>query len=388
MVRINAGGLVPSGDWMADTYFVGGQTQSMNNTNAITVAEMEHRDTESVFGTYRYGIFDYEIPIPPGNYIAVLHFMELDANSSIGENVFDIYIEDEVAFEKVDVVAGGPLHPYALSTPFVCLDGHVSMHFRTVRGRPFLSALEIHAIGDHLAHAVAGGPYEGVDVDDVGFAAISVDGTASHTHGPGRSLVSWEWYEDSRLIGFGEVESFLCSVGTHEISLRVVDDGGNEHSETTTITIKAAGHPVISSLQPSSGNMTGGNVVVVTGHGFKYNETETKVKIGSLATLSGNETISVVNETTIFVMGMPSSTLGAPAFVTVTTPAGESNVGTYTYIDRVPMEWKRGVRSIVQVLLFTSQYHRLFVADSIPSARTILSRIRPRRKFVCRYHRR
>ena len=382
MIRINVGGIGTSVNgvtWERDMFYVGGQNEALFHAN-ISI------DHVGVYSTQRYGIFDYEVPISPGNYLIQLHFMALKTNSTIQENVFDVFVEGELAFQNVDIIglAGAPFKPLILELPVVCLDGHLSMHFRAIQGRPSLSALQVQSVGDHLAHAVAGGPYDGVDVDDDGVAHILVDASASHTHGIGRSLISWEWFEGTALIGYGETTTVTCSVGVHDVVLKVIDDGGNQHSEKTTITVKPAGHPLISTLDPPHGYVFGGNSLTIVGHGFKYNESETKVTVGA-SVLSGSHDFSILNDTTIAIRSMPPSELGVPVPISVATPAGSSNTVNYVYVDRYEIEWDRGVRSYLRPIHRITHWSVDFAASiRIPSA--YLPGFRARRKVVRWYN--
>ena len=102
---------------------------------------------------------------------------------------------------------------------------------------PKLSAIEIKLLAPHLAHAVAGGPYTGVDVDGDGFGVVSVDSSESHTHATGKALIDWTWKEGATIIGQGETTSLTLPVGNHTVSLTVVDDGGNDSTEDVLVTV-------------------------------------------------------------------------------------------------------------------------------------------------------
>jgi len=142
-------------------------------------------------------------------------------------------------FSNVDIVnlVGESYKALTMETVADVLDGALSISFLAVEGTPKLSAIQINLNTPHVAHAVANGPYFAVDVDDNGYALVAVDGVPSHTHGTGLNLTSWIWYEGAEVVGVGEVATLNMSVGEHFITLRVEDDGGNEASETTTLTV-------------------------------------------------------------------------------------------------------------------------------------------------------
>ena len=280
--------------------------------------------------------------LPEANYEIILHFAELDANSKPGDRVFDISLEGGPRFQHVDIMKlVGAKTALTLQAVAVVLDGALSLSFSAVTGNPKLSAIEINHVGEHLAHAVASGPYTVVDVLGGGFASVTLDGTSSHTHAPGLSLINWTWFEGSAIIGIGEVTTLNLAVGEHEVTLRVTDEGGNISSATTTVTVLPVGYPVVSSLNPSSGFVTGGIQVTINGYGFNFTAEETVVHFGAY-NLTGTAKISVVNATTINVLSIPATAVGVPVSVTVSTPISTSNAGTYTYINGVAIDWTVG----------------------------------------------
>jgi len=76
-----------------------------------------------------------------------------------------------------------------LESPQQVTDGALSISFISVSFtdrdiwvvHPKISGIEINLLGDHLAHAVAGGPYFAADSDNDGSESVVVDGFLSHT---------------------------------------------------------------------------------------------------------------------------------------------------------------------------------------------------------------
>jgi Malectin domain/IPT/TIG domain len=335
-IFINAGGEavrdIFANDWNADTYFVGGV--AYNDLSVVVEGTMSSR----LYQSQRVGAFDYDIPVPAGAYELILHFAELNENTTVGVNVFNIELEKRLIFPNVDIVGliGSPKKALTLETVIDIVDGYLSLSFRSVNGLPTLSAIEIDLVGDHLAHAVAG-DYEEVDVDSDGLASVLVDGSQSHTHGVGLDLVAWQWYKDGALVGIGETTTITLPVGEHDIVLKVLDNGGNQNSEAFTITVRASGFPVISALSPNSGDLAGVTLTLIQGFGYDFSSEEIIVRFGAFNISSSN--ISITNSSQIHILAVPPSEMGIPVSVSVITPAGESNKVSYTYIDRVPIEW-------------------------------------------------
>jgi len=192
-----------------------------------------------------------------------------------------------------------------------------------------------------LAHAVASGPYQGVDVDSDGYADIPVDGGFSHTHATNQELVNFIWKNGGTILAQGSDKketTLRLPVGVNTVSLTVVDSAGNDSTETTTITVLTSDFPTVDSLSPDKGSVDGGLGVTITGSGFTYSATQTTVKFG-LVELTG-EQISVQNANTIKILSSPTAAFGQPVAVSVVTPKGESNSKTFTYIASTPIEFQ------------------------------------------------
>jgi len=167
---------------------------------------------------------------------------------------------------------------------------------------------------------------------------VHVDGSPSHTHGLGLKLIDWTWTEGARVVGSGETTDLSLPVGDHWVTLTVEDDGGNVHAEGTWIHVKDFGHPVVTSIEPTSGDIAGGELVTITGFGF--DETNSVVRFG-LTELTG-DAVSVTGPNTIQVKA-PAEVVGAPVPISVITPMGESNDGVkYTYIAGEPIQFESG----------------------------------------------
>jgi Malectin domain/IPT/TIG domain len=342
-VLINAGGSpymdMVGNVWKGDAqtnYFSGGQVANIPLSIAGTLED-------ELYQTERNGAFTYEIPLPEGDYEIVLHFVELyTANTSPGSRVFDVLVEHSPTFVGVDISSiVGLAKALTLETATPVLDGALSLSFSGTVGGAQLSAIEINLVGDHLAHAVTTGPYAVVDAIGKGYAMVPVDGTPSHTHGPGLSIVQWLWYEGQKIVGTGETATLNLTVGEHYITLVVTDENNNKSSETTTVNVFPKGYPVLVSLTPTSGFVSGGNPVIISGYGFNFTADQIFVRIGKQI-LTGASQIVVRSETEIEVLSVPPSIAGIPVAVSVTTPISVSNTAVYKYVKGAPIDWTRG----------------------------------------------
>lgn len=238
-------------------------------------------------------------------------------------------------FSNVDIVvlAGAGQRAVELTAYPLVTDGAVTITFSD---QACINAIEIKRSTPHLAHAVANGPYHTVDTTNTSSGIVRVDGSESHTHGVGLVLTNWTWKKGAQIVGRGEITSFSLPVGSHTIALTVIDSGGNVGTEQATVVVSSFGYPDISSLTPTSGNITGGNVVTITGTGFTYSSNETIVYFGGVQ-LTGTD-VTILSSTTITVVA-PLMPLSVPVQVSVETPLGRSDEATYTYTSKIPISF-------------------------------------------------
>jgi IPT/TIG domain len=256
--------------------------------------------------------------------------------SDAGQRVFDLVVEGHT-FNAVDIVKiGGTQTAFTLQVAQTVVDGAVSISSVPIVDNPKISGIEIKLLAPHLAHAVSNGPYMAVDINNSGSALISVDGSASHTHAPGLILNQWIWKEGAQVLGTGKNAIFTLPVGEHTIALTVVDNGGNDSTELTTVSVFPFGYAAITGLSPTSGSIAGNTQITITGSGFTYPAGQTVVHFG-LTDLTGNA-VQIVNPTTIKVQS-PATTIGSPVSVSVTTPLGTSNAASYTYVAASPIDF-------------------------------------------------
>jgi IPT/TIG domain len=196
-----------------------------------------------------------------------------------------------------------------------------------------LSAVEIRLIGPHYAHAVTGGPYSAVDIDGDGTANVAVDGSESHAHGPGKKLVSFVWRKGTSIIGTGNTTTLALPVGEHVITLTVTETDGDENTDTTIITVRPQSFPLVTSLEPKSGNVAGGTTVTISGTGLDF---ASAVRFGSTVLTGG--AITIVNSTSIVVIS-PFSGAAVPAYISVITPTAESNSEIFNYVSTIPIRF-------------------------------------------------
>jgi Malectin domain len=341
-ILINCGYNLPFTDSLArvfspDQFFIGGTTASKLVPIANTV-------DDTLYQFNRVGdTFTYEIPVPIGAFKISFLFSENEYTAA-GQRLFDMTIEGEL-LTNIDIyqMAGGAFRATRLQVFKVVDDRSLSIRFsRSTQfpnaGLPAISAIEVELDQPHVAHAVATGPYFGTVVNPlINKANVQLVGQTSHTHGEGLSLTNFAWKEGSTVLGTTVNTNFSFGVGLHTITLEVGDSGGNKNTEITEVTINPFGFPAITSLVPSSGNLTGLYPVIIVGSGFNYTASQIAVTFGT--NVMTGSAITVINQTAIRVLA-PSNVVAQATGVTVRTPIGTSISSDFNYVGSIPIQWQ------------------------------------------------
>lgn len=239
-IRINSGGnnYTDSGGklWLTDN---GSPWLSGGTSTYQTADPIANTADDPLYQTERYtsqDFFSYTIPVQNRKYDVKLHFAEI-AFTSAGARKFDVAIEDVKYLDDFDIFAQAGGSKVALIVPITNIevtDGSLHIEFTpsyTAGGQridnPKISAIEVapSQSGDPFLHVVMDGPAYRVDYDGNGSVAYPLDGSTSHTHEPGRSIVEWEWRKGANIIGTSPTISPVLPLGQNAISLTIRDDG-------------------------------------------------------------------------------------------------------------------------------------------------------------------
>lgn len=150
-------------------------------------------------------------------------------------------------------------------------------------------------------------------------------------------LTDFIWKEGAKVIGTGEEIELTLPVGEHTVALTVIDSGGNDSTEITTITVLPYGYPDIESLSPKSGSISGGYEVTIKGSGFT-NSSDIIVHFG-LTDLMGEDIVVEDSETIKLIA--PFESVAVPVQVSVESiPLGAiSNSMTFIFETAIPIAW-------------------------------------------------
>jgi hypothetical protein len=149
----------------------------------------------------------------------------------------------------------------------------------------------------------------------------------------------WNWKIGNVEIGFGQKTELTLPVGFHNVSLDVRDSEGDTQTSYTNITVRPYGFPVLKSIDPTSGNIAGGDTITLIGQGFNFSASQTSVHFGGKASVTGSSAITVKNFNTLEVV-TPKGIVAGLLDVSVVTPIGRSNTIGFTYIDGTAVTYK------------------------------------------------
>ena len=185
-IAIDAGGGA-AGNFVADTGFSGGSTNSV--TNAINTSKVTNPAPQSVYQTWRDGNFSYNvIGLKAGNsYTVRLDFSE-NAVSGAGQRVFNVSINGTQVLTNFDIFAAAGGEFIALAKSFSAIadsTGKITIQFTTVTGNARVNGITVSA--NPSLSVDAGGPAAGSFLADGFFSGGT---TASTTAAIDTSQVS------------------------------------------------------------------------------------------------------------------------------------------------------------------------------------------------------
>ena len=226
-LRINAGGpqLIHNSEvFVADQNFDGGRSY----TNAAAeVADLYKTERSS-----NQREFDYNIPVPNGEYQVILHFAEIYWGATGGgalgtsQRVFDVTMEGNLILDDYDINADvGPQTEVTKTFPVTMTDGTLNLNFDATGlngvDQPKLSAIEI--IG-----TLAADPPVAVASSDitVGEAPLTVNFTGSNS--TDTSSFSWDFDDGGANSVVADPQHTFNTPGIYNVVLTVTGPGGSD----------------------------------------------------------------------------------------------------------------------------------------------------------------
>jgi beta-galactosidase len=149
--RILAGQLAvtstSAGLYGSDNFFSGGEGRLLNTPSRGTPQPLKvvaGAADQQLYQAYRSGRFSYDLPLPNGEYVVTLRFVEPEPNQAAGARVFDVEVQGSVALSGVDIAsAAGTLKAYERVVSMRVTDGKGKIAFLPKNGDAILSSLTV-----------------------------------------------------------------------------------------------------------------------------------------------------------------------------------------------------------------------------------------------------
>ncbi|MEO7426917.1 MAG: malectin domain-containing carbohydrate-binding protein [Fibrobacteria bacterium] len=229
--RIHAGGGAFTDDagnaWDADKYYNTGSVSSVTTPISGT-------NNAALYQTERYDLaggaeLTYAFPVTPGYYKVRLHFAETYVTAP-GQRVFDVSIEDQIAFSNLDVFAqsGGMNTALIKEYDVTVSDDTLSVSLLHKVENPQICGLEIlPTAGGHVhpfLHVVIESDFLAVDYDGDGKETMHFNGAPSHTHQLGKILLHRQWDLDGSPLADASAVDIDIPEGDHAVGLTIADN--------------------------------------------------------------------------------------------------------------------------------------------------------------------
>ncbi|MEX0275755.1 MAG: malectin domain-containing carbohydrate-binding protein [Flavobacteriaceae bacterium] len=226
-LRINAGGpqLIHNSEvFEADQHFDGGR--------AYTNASAEVADLYKTERSSNQREFDYNIPLPNGDYQVILHFAEIYWGATGGgalgtaQRVFDVTMEGNLILDDYDINAEvGPQTEVTKTFPVTMTDGTLNLNFDATGlngvDQPKLSAIEI------IGTLVSDPPVAVASADvNVGDAPLTVNFTGSSS--TNTTSYSWDFDDGGASSTLADPQHTFNSPGIYNVVLTVTGPGGTD----------------------------------------------------------------------------------------------------------------------------------------------------------------
>ncbi|MDX1679881.1 MAG: malectin domain-containing carbohydrate-binding protein, partial [Akkermansiaceae bacterium] len=236
VAAINCGGPAYAAEdgtaYSADSGFSGGKTYTTGHAISGTT-------DDSLYQSERYGNVTYSIPVDNGDYTVTLKMAEI-YQSAAGQRVFDVLIEGALVVDDLDIYAQvGHDAAHDLTFTTTVSDGSLSIDMVSVINNAKMSAILVtQAVSGNTAPTADAGLDQTVtDVDGSGSESVTLDGGGSID--PDGTIAEYVWSESGVEIArtSSATVSVDLAVGTHALSLTVIDNEGAVSANAAEVTI-------------------------------------------------------------------------------------------------------------------------------------------------------
>lgn len=257
--RINAGGpeITHTGDlFLADQYFVNGADFSNPSALVPTLYQTEHTNSQPTF--------DYQIPVPNGNYDVVLHFAEIfwgatgGGAGGVGSRIFDVSIEGALVMDDYDIIADvGSETPVTKMFNVTVTDGNLDLNFSALGATGGVNQAKVSAIEIMVANMAPVAVANATPINGAIPLAVNFTGDNS-TDDVAVVSYLWDFKDGTPISNIANPTHTFTVQGTYDVELTVEDAEGLTDTTTISITANIPGNeaPVaVASANPISGTI-------------------------------------------------------------------------------------------------------------------------------------
>ena len=257
--RINGGGpeVTHSGDpFLVDQYFVDGEAFSNASALVPTLFQTEHTGSQPGF--------DYQIPVPNGNYDVILHFAEIywgatgGSAGGVGSRIFDVSIEGALVLDDYDIIADvGSETPVSKTFNVSVADGNLDLNFSSLAATGGVNQAKVSAIEVLVGNMAPVAVINATPLNGDTPLAVTFTGDNSTDDDAVVSYL-WDFKDGSPTSNTANPTHTFTVAGTYGVELTVEDAQGLTDTATISITANIPGNdaPVaVASADPVSGTV-------------------------------------------------------------------------------------------------------------------------------------
>ena len=135
-----------AGLYGSDNFFKGGEGKLLNEPvrRPPPPKVVQGAADQQMYLGYRSGRFSYELPLPDGEYVLTLRFVEPVDTQAAGKRVFDVHVQGSVALADLDIAASvGSLAALERTLPLRVSGGKARIDFVPKAGEAILSSFSV-----------------------------------------------------------------------------------------------------------------------------------------------------------------------------------------------------------------------------------------------------
>ncbi|QDU67839.1 choice-of-anchor D domain-containing protein [Engelhardtia mirabilis] len=129
--------------------------------------------------------------------------------------------------------------------------------------------IEVQGLGGHQGHpylhVVIDAPSLLIDFDGNGDETTTFDGSTSHTHEPGKTLVGYDWFVNSQFVAAGPTVPFTVPIGENLVELEIYDSNQPSQSLRSGISVRVVSSDAVPGVMAEFFDFSGGNPIAALG---------------------------------------------------------------------------------------------------------------------------